>query len=189
MRGAWMLGCLLGVCLSGSVWAAGKLSTPEVRQDIRGFNLVSVDTMWFAWKVSSSEVSQSVTTSAQPTMIQCEVEAPTTGWVAVGFNNRPKMDRANFIIGFVKDQKAEVFDHIARGHGHRADKINNLLAFGGEEKDGRTKLSFSIPLNNDANGEDYALVPGQNVVVLLAHGNQDKPAGYHKKYTFFEIKL
>ena len=59
-------------------------------------------------------------------------------------------------------------DHIGENRiDHRQDRLSSILTAGGSEVGGKTVLEFSIPLSS-GDAEDVALVPGQNVAVILA---------------------
>ena len=133
------------------------------------------------WKVTDSE-------------LHIKIIAETTGWVGVGFNPTEQMKDANYIIGYVKDGEAVVHDHF--GHekwNHREDTAlggsRDLTVVGGEEKDGRTTLEFSLPLDS---GDDYdAVIDGQGkTVLLLAYGgSRDSLRSMHRYRTTLTIRL
>ncbi|MBN1594311.1 hypothetical protein JW933_00145 [candidate division FCPU426 bacterium] len=163
--------------IAGSASAAAKNEELKPVTDENGFNVIEKSGFTFKWKIVEAD-------------LECEVSAPTEGWVAVGFNpEKPKMDKSNLIIGFVKDGELSIADHHAKGWRHVADKENNILKSSGEEKDGQTSLAFTIPMANDANGEDAALAAGQKIHLLLAQGNGDNFKKQHKKKTMLEITL
>ena len=122
------------------------------------------------------------------------VNAPTTGWVAVGFDPVRRMKGANIVIGFVKD--AEVFirdDYGVARTFHRADEKvggkDNITDVSGSETGGSTELAFTIPLDS-GNPGDKVLVPGKDYTVLLAYGSKDNFTTYHNtRRTSVKIKL
>ncbi len=122
------------------------------------------------------------------------VRAPTTGWVAVGFDPVRRMKGANIVIGFVKD--SQVFmrgDYGVARTSHRADEKvggkNNITDVSGSETGASTELAFTIPLDS-GNPGDRVLVPGREYTVLLAYGSKDNFGTYHNtRRTSVKIKL
>ena len=106
--------------------------------------------------------------------LEVVLTAPTTGWVGVGFDPVSQMEGANFLLGFVEDNVAEMRDDWGTGSfSHASDEslggTADLTVDGGSESEGETTLEFTIPLDS---GDDYdkALTAGQSVTVILAHG-------------------
>jgi hypothetical protein len=99
---------------------------------------------------------------------------PGTGWVAVGFDAKNRMQGANILIGAVTAGTLTLEDQFGSGpFSHRGDRVSSLLQRGGSEVDGKTIIEFALPL---AAGEadDVALSPGQTVTVLLSfHSTSD----------------
>ncbi len=129
------------------------------------------------------------------TKLKVTLKAPTDGWVAVGFNPTSKMEDANIIIGFVKDGNIFIRDDWGTGPvSHEADidlgGQDNITDKSGEESDGSTEISFTIPLDS-GDRKDQPLVPGQKYKVLLGHGRAgaDNFTSFHKRVTMAEITL
>ena len=112
------------------------------------------------------------------------IQAKTKGWVAVGFKPDQRMQGADYVLGFVKDNQAQVHD----GYGnaptgsHPADDelggTNDIVAYGGAETDGTTTIEFQIPL---ASGDQYdnVLEPGTQVSFIWAVGSADNFTSPH----------
>jgi len=107
-------------------------------------------------------------------MLHVKVSAPTTGWVAVGFDPKSHMEGANLILGYVKDGQVHIEDDYAtQPYGHASDVslggTDNVTDAAGTESGGVTEISFTIPLDS---GDQYdrVLVPGQTYKIILAHG-------------------
>jgi hypothetical protein len=106
--------------------------------------------------------------------LNATVKAPTTGWVAVGFDPAVAMMEANLIIGYV--EKGQVFiqdDYGSALTGHDAD-VNgggqdNVTNKSGKEEGGVTEISFTIPLDS-GDQRDRKLVVGQTYKVLFSYG-------------------
>jgi len=122
------------------------------------------------------------------------VSAATRGWVAVGFNPTSMMRDANILIGAVLPNGTTILeDHFGTGlTSHRKDTdiggTNDVNLISGEEKDGRTSITFSIPLNS-GDRYDRPLATGSKVTVILALANQDNITAKHSKRTKVELVL
>ena len=106
-----------------------------------------------------------------------KVSYPTKGWVAIGFNPVKKMKGANFIIGCNKEGKEIIGDHYGVNPvGHKADTLiggkNNLIESSCTEEEGRTTLSFTIPLNS-GDEKDGVLKKGKENKIIFAAGKKD----------------
>lgn len=118
--------------------------------------------------------------------MEVEVEAPTTGWVAVGFDPERGMQGANFVIGYVAGGEATVEDHYGNGMtSHSSDESlggrRDVTEVTGTESDGSTTIGFRLPLDS---GDEYdkPLESGGEYTVLLAYGpnNADDVTSYHQ---------
>jgi hypothetical protein len=105
------------------------------------------------------------------------VSAPTSGWIAVGFDPSSMMRDANFIMCAVVSGDAVVRDDFGvSSTSHSPDTslggVDNVTIIDGSENSGRTEVRFSIPLDS---GDEYdrALVPGNEYTVLLAYATDD----------------
>ena len=107
----------------------------------------------------------------------CEVSAPTSGWVAVGFN-RPNagLNGARLVMGRVQGGGAVLEVHVCRPpeHHRRAatgapDRLRALPVSrrAPSAAGGGTTLRWAIPLAAAA-PDDVALVPGAAVELILA---------------------
>ena len=68
-------------------------------------NDVSKNCMTVSWKYKNER-------------IHFEMAAPTKGWVTIGFNTTQTMAGAYFIMGRVRNQKAEVVEHYTISSGN-----------------------------------------------------------------------
>ncbi|MBN2379414.1 PKD domain-containing protein [candidate division WOR-3 bacterium] len=110
-------------------------------------------------------------------VIDVILSAPTTGWVAVGFDPTTAMQNANFMIGYVDGQDAMISDEFGDGtFTHKPDTIlggkDDVSNASGSEADGTTQISFTIPLDS-GDENDRPLTPGQTYKIIFAYG----PAG------------
>jgi len=121
------------------------------------------------------------------------LSAPTTGWVAVGFDPSRMMKDADILIGYVKNGEVFMEDHFGSGNTkHRADVdlggTEDITVLGGSEKEEKTTLKFSIPLHSwDSN--DRKLEKGEEYKVIFAYGKKDDFTSYHKFRTSLMITL
>ena len=102
------------------------------------------------------------------------IEAPTTGWVAVGFDPENRMEGANYILGYVRDGEVFVEDHYGNGpishlNDERLGGTNDLISFSGSERDGSTRIEVTIPLDS-GDEADKPLVRGESYTMLVAYG-------------------
>jgi hypothetical protein len=120
--------------------------------------------------------------------------APTTGWVAVGFDPVNAMQDADIIIGYV-DSSGEVYirdDYGTSPGSHASDTslggADHVMDHYGMDDGEMTMLHFKIPLNS---GDEYdkMLVPGNTYEVILAYGSADNFTAFHTMATSTEIEL
>ncbi|MDB4433303.1 DOMON domain-containing protein [bacterium] len=160
--------------------AAKQLLTKE---ELGGYaHGLEVGDMRFLWK-------------AQQESIDIKLAAKTTGWVGIGFNPDMSEDMkgANFIIGYVKDGKAEAFDHYGIMEGkHREDeKIGGTADFSdlsGSETNGTTELAFSLPLDTRDSVDTVLNLASENTV-LLAYGRSDSIVLKHRFRAVLRVNL
>ena len=126
-----------------------------------------------------------------------KVSAPTTGWVAVGYDPTPGMGMkdANIIIGYVLNDSAYFEDDYGSGPGSHASDVSgggvdNCTAIDGHETAGRTELQLIIPLDS-GDSFDRKLNVGETYKVILAYGedNADNFTGYHKFRIVVDMKM
>ncbi|MEN8208689.1 MAG: DOMON domain-containing protein [Candidatus Fermentibacteria bacterium] len=133
------------------------------------------------------------TTSA--TELSVELSAPTTGWVAVGFDPTAGMQNGNILIGYVSGASVYIRDDFGVAPtSHAADTslggTNDFTIDGGSESGGTTEIQFTIPLNS-GDVYDRVLDPGNMYAVILARGQNgaDDFTSYHAAYASTEIEL
>jgi hypothetical protein len=120
--------------------------------------------------------------------------APTSGWVAVGFDPVNAMQDADIIIGYV-NSSGDVFirdDYGTSPGSHASDTSlggeDNVMDLYGIDDGSMTMLHFKISLNS---GDQYdkVLVPGNTYDVILAYGSADNFTAFHTLATTVEIEL
>lgn len=147
-----------------------------------GLSWIEKDSIRFEWRVSGES-------------LECKVEAPTTGWIAVGFDPDRMMKGANIIIGYVNGGTTEIEDHFGTAlTSHTRDTdlggSRDIVIRGGDENGGTTTLEFIIPLNS-GDPKDKTLEPGKEYTLILAYGrdNADDLGSIHRKRSSITITL
>jgi hypothetical protein len=167
--------------LSASVWAKGEQEVVPER-DGDGYLSVNADDMQVRWMVEGENLS-------------FEVDAPTTGWISVGFDPTRVMKDADFVIGYVDGSSVVVKDQFGNGtFSHKADTelgaADDIIEASGSEQGGRTVIRFTIPINS---GDEYdtVLTPGELHTVLIAYGpdGEDNFTKKHAMRTKVSVKL
>lgn len=123
------------------------------------------------------------------------MQAPTTGWVAVGLDPDNRMQGASFILGAVVDGKAVISDAFGMapvGPNHPEDTelggAVDVVAFAGAEANGLTLIEFQIPLDS-GDKYDKPLAPGETYPVLVAFSSGDQFTAMHAFRAATEITL
>ena len=129
--------------------------------DILGFNVEVISDFTFKWKVVGDS-------------LRCMLLAPSTGWLAVGFDPTEEMLDADFIIGYVNDGTTYVRDDFGVSEiMHSADVglggDNHVTRVFGHEEGGVSEMRFTIPLNS-GDVYDRILIPGQTYTIIFAYG-------------------
>ncbi len=113
-------------------------------------------------------------------MLHVKVRAPTTGWVAVGFDPTTGMQDANIIIGYVNNGV-----NIRDDFGIARDAHASDVSLGGEDnvtnKSGTETTDLTeiiIPLDS-GDSRDRPLVEGNTYTVILAYGQDNAFDVYH----------
>lgn len=126
-------------------------------------------------------------------LIHFEMEAPTKGWVAIGFNETDQITGAYLLMGRVRHNKTEVLEHFTESPGnyHPLENygiVNQVRNISGTEKDGRTTLKFSIPLT-PASRYHKKLWTGKQWWLILAYSREDDFQHHSVMRTSESIKL
>lgn len=148
---------------TAAVIFAFLISMVNVAQSAEYQHSLTADKMTFDWSVEGDQLA-------------VKLSAPTTGWVAVGFNPSKKMKDANIVIGYVKKGKVKIVDHFGTAATqHKGDEkiggAENVTVIGGSEEGDVTTIEFSIPLNS-GDEKDGAIDPNADTTVILAYGTE-----------------
>lgn len=147
--------------MSGLAAAALTASLATICWGAEYQHSLDIEKMNFSWSVEGETLA-------------AKISAPTSGWVAIGFNPSSKMKDADIVIGYVKDGNVKISDEYGIGATQHQtdDKIggtDNVTVVGGSEENGVTTLEFVIPLNS-GDAKDRAIDPAADTVVIVAYG-------------------
>jgi hypothetical protein len=110
------------------------------------------------------------------------VTADTTGWVGIGFKSN-KMEKAEILLGYVKDGKGSLFEQLGQGRTHNEKNIPYVKSFALTESAGSTVLEVEL----EARG---VMTSGQKTLpLIIAYGGDDTVTSYHKARTPVTVKL
>lgn len=138
--------------------------------------------MTFSWKVEGDKLA-------------VKLSAQTEGWVGIGFNPSRMMKDANFILGYVKDGKAEISDDFGDSdNNHSTDSklggSDDVTLVGGTEEGGKTTIEFTIPLQSVDKNDGAAINTTGDTVVLLAYGGgRDSFKSKHQYRSALKVNL
>ena len=125
--------------------------------------------------------------------LRVKIFAPTTGWIAVGFDPKSMMKGANFVIGYAEGSQAVIEDQfgVSSFH-HRRDielggKDDVLEKSAGILPNG-TEIGFTIPLDS-GDPYDKKLEAGKTYKIILAYGKTTDLSKRHKKKYTADLKL
>jgi len=126
-----------------------------------GVKSVTEEDMTVSWEISGDSV-------------RFDLEAPTTGWIAIGFDPSSAMKDAQFIIAYVQDDEVFIRDDFGTGlFTHGSDEVlggsDDISSAEGSEQDGKTAVSFTIPLDS-GDRHDAVLASGKKHKLLIAYG-------------------
>lgn len=109
--------------------------------------------------------------------IHFEMEAPTDGWVTIGFNETTSLAGTYLLMGRVRNGKAEIVEHYTDRPGSYKPITDygvpsQIAKVSGDEKGNATKLCFSIPIKK-ASKYHKELSLGTKWNLLLAYSLDD----------------
>lgn len=145
-----------------------------------GTNKITLDGITFGWEITSDKII-------------VEIEAPTTGWVSIGFEPSQGMADANILIGNVIDGVTSIRDDFGNSaYSHVSDLSlggeDNITFISGLEVGNKTNLKFSIPLDS---GDQYDTIisAGDLITIILAFGDEDNLDSIHSSRTSGTVQL
>ncbi|MFM9837886.1 MAG: DOMON domain-containing protein [Cyclobacteriaceae bacterium] len=144
------------------------------------FNSTTINGMTFHWRFHKEH-------------LQCRVTAPTKGWVAIGFNTKDELSSTNLIMGSVEQDYVTIDDRfVVKPGDHKSitelGGSEAIVQRTGVEENGKTSISFSIPLSvNDK--FHHNLVEGKEYYVLMAFSQEDDFQHHSIMRTTIKIRL
>ena len=127
--------------------------------------------------------------------ITVQMSAPTTGWVAVGFDPARMMAEANMIIGYVENGTLTIADDYgtaATAHGRDTENggTDDIISAEGRETEEGAQITFTIPLDS-GDPTDKPLTPGNSYKVIVAYGpdRSNNLDAYHEARGSFTMEL
>ncbi len=111
-----------------------------------------------------------------------ELKAPTTGWVALGFNHKNDIVHTNLIMGAVEEGQLKIEDFYVVGFGN-PQPVNQLggavaiTEMSGDEQNGQTTIRYHIP-KVALDKYHYNLETGKELWFICAY-SRDDDFGHH----------
>ncbi|MEM1400730.1 MAG: DOMON domain-containing protein [Pseudomonadota bacterium] len=100
-----------------------------------------------------------------------KMTAPTSGWIAAGFNQNPDLKNTRFVIGATSIVPIRVEEHLAIVPHHRdvgsLGYTRTVTEVRGYERQGVSIVAFSLP-HTFPDGPELDLTPGGEVTLMLA---------------------
>ncbi len=118
--------------------------------------------------------------SADWKTLYAALEAPTTGWAAIGLGSL-KMDGAFLVLGYDAAGTPAVREDTGRGRTHAPNPDRVLTAQAVRETGGRTILEIALPAAPHAAGSSLKLI--------LAYGRRDDFISLHAAYAPAEVPI
>lgn len=114
------------------------------------------------------------------------MEAPSTGWVAVGFNDAPTLDGSRLVMAAVVGDTAVAEEHHARPPEHPRQRALTVRAF--EEGGGLTRVLVEVPVDGVVPGT-LRLAPGVRCGLTLAWSVADDFTHHSRWRGLVEVPL
>ncbi len=107
----------------------------------------------------------------------CKLDAPTNGWVGVGFNNKNSIVGSDLLLFNIIEGKPSGTDLFVKGAGNPVkDKENGgkntITILGGSERDSYTTITFSIPMDS-GDSNDFVHQTNKEGWLILAYSVDD----------------
>jgi len=150
----------------------------------------------FHQKPNMKEISKNNMTvrwKTEQEIIHFEMEAPTDGWVAIGFNETSSLTGTYLLMGRVKNGKTEVVEHYTSQPGSYKPIVqygvaSQITIISGTETGNFTRLKFSIPVAA-ASKYHKELLTDSKWTLLMAFSLDDDFQHHSIMRTSVDIKL
>ncbi|MEO1448288.1 MAG: DOMON domain-containing protein [Bacteroidota bacterium] len=115
--------------------------------------------------------------TAQGTNWHIRLEAPTKGWVGIGFNTKASMTGTHLLLGRIKSQPAEMNEYHVYGPGdprlvQEIGAAATVQQLAGQESGSTTTLEFTLPMKA-ADRWHHDLSEGKKLYIWLAYSVSD----------------
>lgn len=122
-----------------------------------------------------------------------EMEAPTNGWVTIGFNETSALSETYLLMGRVQKGQAEIVEHYTSSPGNYRpigdfDIPSQVSEISGMELKNYTKISGFVPINK-ASKYHKNLSPGSKWTLLIAYSLDDDFQHHSIMRTSIDIEL
>lgn len=156
-------------------------------------NVSSEETESGSQKITVEDMTLEWMKDTNAQTITFTLTAPTTGWIAIGFEPNFIMKGADLKMCYVEDGTAYVEDHYANGwtsHQNDLDQegTKDITNVSGSETEDSTTVTFTIPLNSE-DDKDFDLTTEGEIEVILAYGKNDNIARKHQKHHEVNIEF
>lgn len=121
-----------------------------------------------------------VSPSSDGKILYVAIEAPTSGWVAVGLGSAV-MNGAFIVLGAYTNGKAVVTEQKGFGHGHTENAAKMVTASAVREAGGKTVMEFAVSASD--------FLKGAALQVAMSYGATDSFTEKHLKHVSAEIPL
>ena len=126
-------------------------------------------------------------------LLSVELEAPTKGWVGIGFNVRPELPGSYLLMGHVVAGKAQVMEHhtLALGDYRPITELGaeaRVKHVSGAESGGKTTIRFSVPIAADSPCV-HELSEGRKLTLHMAYSREDDFQHHSMMRTAVQITL
>lgn len=133
----------------------------------------------------------SVSWKTESDQVRIVMEAPTTGWLAIGFNTSDKLPGTNLLMACVRNGEATLSDRyiVAQGDHRPVGDLGGVPVarlLSGSENEHSTRIEFLLPLR--ATDRWYhTLRAGSTYTLLLAFSREDDFAHHSTMRSSVEI--
>ena len=134
----------------------------------------------YSYTSAQKDMTLHLSLSADGRTLYAALEAPTTGWVAVGLGST-RMDGAFMVLGYDAGGTPAVREDTGRGHRHTPNPDRILTAQAVRETPGKTVLEFALP------AAPHAAASG--LKLILAYGRRDDFTSIHARYAQVEVPI
>jgi len=157
------------------IWIVPTLSVSHCIQPINFSNEMTLSN---SKTKTITEQGMTVSWQFSDDCIHFTLEAPTLGWVAIGFNESPDLSDTYLIMGRVNDQAVSVWEHYVYRPGDYTPfsvigEDTQIFEANGEEKNGKTRIRFKLPLSSSSSRYRKPIAPGSQYHLLMAYSRED----------------